>query len=73
MGKTYRQCLVRKKSEKGYYEDVMWIPNMYAKKGNKLKLFGMSRGEEGWWVGEVYGTKEVKDTDRTQECDFDNQ
>jgi hypothetical protein len=52
--KFYRQCTLRKKSEKGYLEQVSWIPEPFCVEGKVLKL--REEGTENWddgWV--VYG------------------
>lgn len=49
----YRQCEIRRPSEKGYYFDIVWVKNTIAKKGTTV-----IDGSDGEWV--IYETYSAK-------------
>lgn len=51
----YKQCEIRRPSEKGYYFDVIWIKADLARKGNTIRD---GKGNQ-WSVHEVYGAKKM--------------
>jgi hypothetical protein len=51
----YKQCEIRRPSEKGYYFDVIWIKSDLARKGNTIQ----DSDDNNWSVHEVYGSKKM--------------
>lgn len=51
----YKQCEIRRPSEKGYYFDVIWIKAALARKGSYIK----DHNDNRWVIHEVYGSKKM--------------
>lgn len=51
----YKQCEIRRPSEKGYYFDIIWIKADLSRKGNTIQ--DEKRNE--WVVHEVFGAKKM--------------
>lgn len=51
----YRQCEIRRPSEKGYYFDVLWIKADIARKGNHI----VDESGREWTIHETYGVRKM--------------
>ena len=52
---VYRQCEIRRPSEKGYYFDIIWIKADIARKGAKV----LDEESNEWTIHETYGAKKM--------------
>lgn len=57
----YKQCEVRRPSERGYYFDIVWIKPDLAKRGNTL----VSGRGDIWTIHEVFGTRNMPGSKET--------
>lgn len=48
------QCELRRASEKGYHQNIAWLPAEYAVEGKFVKLKTNGEWEDGWKVQTAY-------------------
>ena len=72
---NFRQCMLERKTKKGYEVTTSWLPEKYTIKGRILKLQNRKTGEwsDGWRVDLVGTLTKTKEEVIKRSQDYKNQ